>query len=329
MVEEIIRFSVPSPGRAHMPAKHGLAGPILGAFGLVLLAVSGMFVMRLLAAIAATLHADADADTDTDPDTTEQAIPADEPAFGAGNLNLPATVARVLVADDNPVNRLVIEGMLAVRGVAADAAENGLEVIERLHHHDYDAIFMDCQMPALDGYAATAAIRSSETAGKRMPIIAMTAHAMAGDRERCLQAGMDDYLAKPLRAAELDRVVGRWLGRGAQGAATAALVDEARLRTLRSDFAEIAGQLATLFSDSTPVLLDELQGAHAGGDDVALRRAAHKLRGSCENIGAAFMATLAGSIEHGGADDNAVEELRVAFAGTCEAVHAALGTRSR
>jgi len=148
---------------------------------------------------------------------------------------------------------------------------------------------------------------------------------MAGDRERCLQAGMDDYLAKPLRPDELDRVLGRRLGLGPHAEASAALVDEARLRTLRVDYAEIAGQLASLFTDGTPALLDEIETAHADGDDDALRRAAHKLKGSCQNVGATFMATLAGSIELGQTADDTVDELRGAFAPTSEALHAVLG----
>lgn len=232
---------------------------------------------------------------------------------------------RVLVADDNPVNRLVIEGMLAKHGVVTDIAENGLEALERLRETSYAAVFMDCQMPELDGYAASAAIRAGEAGDPRVTIIAMTAHAMAGDRERCLQAGMDDYLSKPLRPEELNRVVARWLGLGPQDAAISALVDEARLRTLREDYNEIAGQLAELFADTTPALLNELRDAHRDGDNDATRRAANKLKGSCQNIGATSMATLADTIERGKDTDSAVEELQAAFAPTRNALHTALG----
>jgi PAS domain S-box-containing protein len=279
---------------------------------------------RLLAAVADTMDADRDALTDrlaADVRTPR----AEAPAAAAALPVLPGVDARVLIADDNPVNRLVIEGMLAKRGVAADSAEDGRQALERLTHGAYAAVFMDCQMPELDGYAATAAIRAGETGDQHMTIVAMTAHAMAGDRERCLQAGMDDYLAKPLRPDELDRVLGRWLQLGPHAAATRALVDEARLRTLRDDYADIAGQLAALFAESTPALLDDITHAHAGGDDDTLRRAAHKLKGSCSNMGATFMATLAGSIEDGDAADDAVEELRAAFAPTREALYATLG----
>jgi two-component system, sensor histidine kinase and response regulator len=166
---------------------------------------------RLLAAIAATMHADADADTDTAPDTTEQAIPADEPAFGAGTLNLPATVARVLVADDNPVNRLVIEGMLAMRGVAADAAENGLEVIERLHHHAYDAIFMDCRCPR-----STATPRPPRSGAARPPSSACDHRddrPRDGRRPRALPASRDGRLPRQAPARGRARPRGRPLAR--------------------------------------------------------------------------------------------------------------------
>ena len=119
---------------------------------------------------------------------------------------------RVLVAEDNPVNQLVIETMLRRRGFAVDIADDGLEAVERLDPARHDAVFMDCQMPNLDGYEATARIRADEPPDRHVPIVAMTAHAFAGDRERCLRAGMDDYLSKPLRAEDLDPVLERWLG---------------------------------------------------------------------------------------------------------------------
>ena len=267
---------------------------------------------RLLAAIAETMNAA--------PAVVEPPTPVPAPTAIAP----PAGDVHVLVADDNPVNRLVIEGMLAKHGVTSDIAENGLDVLARLGERDYDAVFMDCQMPEMDGYAATAAIRAGEGGERRIPIVAMTAHAMAGDRERCLRAGMDDYLSKPLRPDELDRVLARWLRLGPLAAATSLLVDDARVRTLRNDYADIAGQLAVLFADSTPALLDELGDAYDGDDDEAMRRAAHKLKGSCQNVGATFMATLAGWIEQGEPPDGTVDELRAAFAPTRDALNTAL-----
>src|SRR5258705_5464467 len=128
---------------------------------------------------------------------------------------------------------------------------------------------------------------------------------MKGDRERCIAAGMDDYLSKPLRPEELDAVLDRWLGLAGpdaapvttRGDASGGLVDEARMRVFRVDYPEIVEQLVELFVDSTPPLLVELREGADRGDDEAVRRTAHKLKGSCQNIGATGMATLAARVE--------------------------------
>jgi two-component system, sensor histidine kinase and response regulator len=199
---------------------------------------------------------------------------------------------RVLVAEDNAVNQLVVETMLAKRGFTVDIAGDGEEALAKLAVGDYAAVFMDCQMPKLDGYGATRRLRAD---GLRLPVIAMTAHAMKGDRERCLEAGMDDYLSKPLRAEVLDEVLARWIAPAA--GAVDALIDEGRMRSFRDDYADIADQLLDLFLSSTPPLIDELHAAVDAGDRDELRRAAHKLKGSCQNIGATFMADLCRMIE--------------------------------
>jgi CheY-like chemotaxis protein len=116
----------------------------------------------------------------------------------------------VLVAEDNEINRTVARALLARHGVQTHVACDGLEAVRMASEHGYAAVLMDCEMPALDGYAATARIRAAERDG-RVPIIAMTAHAMPGDRERCLAAGMDDYLCKPVQADELAAVIERWI----------------------------------------------------------------------------------------------------------------------
>jgi CheY-like chemotaxis protein len=116
---------------------------------------------------------------------------------------------RVLVAEDNPVNQLVIEAMLAKVGMTADIVPTGRHAVEQLDPGIHVAILMDCHMPEVDGYEATRRIRDGERDGARVPIIAMTANAMSGDRERCLEAGMDDYLAKPLRSDELSAALER------------------------------------------------------------------------------------------------------------------------
>ena len=118
--------------------------------------------------------------------------------------------ARVLVAEDNAVNQVVAVRMLERMGCRVDVAASGLDAVACATLARYDVIFMDCQMPELDGYGATAEIRRLESGGARTPIVAMTANAMEGDRQRCLAAGMDGYLSKPVRAAELRAAVVRW-----------------------------------------------------------------------------------------------------------------------
>jgi len=121
----------------------------------------------------------------------------------------------LLLAEDQAVNRTIAIAMLERGGFRVDAVGNGLEAVTAAGSKRYDAVLMDCQMPEMDGYEAASLIRAQEGAGRRIPIIAMTANARPEDRERCLSAGMDDYLSKPVRSADLLSVVTRWATDGA------------------------------------------------------------------------------------------------------------------
>ncbi len=118
---------------------------------------------------------------------------------------------RILIAEDDPVNQMIAVEQLATGGFQADAVNNGVEALEALDRRRYDLILMDCQMPELDGYETTRRIRQAETAGERTPVIAVTAHALKGERERCLAVGMDDFIAKPFAQEELLSTITRWL----------------------------------------------------------------------------------------------------------------------
>jgi signal transduction histidine kinase/ActR/RegA family two-component response regulator len=147
-----------------------------------------------------------------------------EPVVPAGSLH----GCRVLVAEDNPFNQKVAQYILEKIGVRVDMVANGREAVQMLENFEYDLVFMDCQMPEVDGYEATGRIRRMDSRAARTPIIAMTAHAMAGDRERCTAAGMDDYLSKPVRAELVTEMLRRWvLGEGLPAGAVAGVSDKA------------------------------------------------------------------------------------------------------
>lgn len=118
---------------------------------------------------------------------------------------------RVLVAEDYAISQNMIVNMLTKMGVEVDVAADGLEALEYYQSRQYDVIFMDCMMPEIDGYCVTQIIRENEPEGIHVPIVAVTANAMNGDRKRCLDAGMDAYMAKPLRAKDLDDMLYRYL----------------------------------------------------------------------------------------------------------------------
>ncbi|WP_166210295.1 hybrid sensor histidine kinase/response regulator [Cognatiluteimonas telluris] len=141
------------------------------------------------------------------------AVAVAEPGEGGSDGKSSVHSARVLLVEDNPVNLMVGQRLLSVLGVDCDTAQNGEVALLRMSGSRYDLVLMDCQMPVVDGYTATRRWREAEDAagdGNHLPIIAMTANAMAGDRQKCLDAGMDDYLAKPVTRAELERCLHRW-----------------------------------------------------------------------------------------------------------------------
>jgi signal transduction histidine kinase/DNA-binding response OmpR family regulator/HPt (histidine-containing phosphotransfer) domain-containing protein len=229
--------------------------------------------------------------------------------------------ARVLVVEDNWVNQQVAIGMLARLGCAVEMAVSGREALQRLEAGGVDVVFMDCEMPEMDGYAATGEIRRREGSGRHVPIVAMTAHAMEGDRDRCLAAGMDDYLAKPLEPAAVEAAVHRWAGAKAAGASdvaaarreasavpeatagAAGVVDADRLAYLRRALA--TGGRVTIFTRVLEGFVTDaaeriaaLRQAVARADQSAVRQLAHALRGSSANVGVARLAATAEALEH-------------------------------
>jgi two-component system, sensor histidine kinase and response regulator len=227
---------------------------------------------------------------------------------------------RILIAEDNAVNMEVAIGYMEKLGLHADMVANGLEAIEALARIDYDVVLMDCQMPEMDGYAAAAEIRRCEGAKHHTPIIAMTANAMRGDRQRCLKAGMDDYISKPINAAELFAVLKRWLPQpdkpsesseekvtlSATPLADIQVTD--RLNLFEQEFsAAMVVRLIDKFLPDTAQRLAALREAVKAADAQAVSRAAHGLKGSYGNIGAQEAADLCLQLEQEGRSGSLLE----------------------
>ena len=203
---------------------------------------------------------------------------------------------RVLVADDNIVNQQVALRMLEKLGCSADAAINGRQAVAMHQAANYDLVLMDCQMPELDGFQATAQIRGMEAETRRTPIIAWTAHALPEEQEKCMSAGMDDFMSKPLRPQALRAMLERWLrpaGRPAPQAAAHRDELDAIQEMFGSDFAE----LAELFRTDSPKRIAALRTAQASGDTAKLASIAHALSGSTASIGATGLAALCKELE--------------------------------
>jgi two-component system sensor histidine kinase/response regulator len=236
--------------------------------------------------------------------------------------SLPALHSRVLLAEDNPVNQQVALGMLKRLGCQATVVAHGGQALEALQHNPYDVVLMDCQMPEMDGFAATRAIRASKAKATQppIPIIALTANAMQGDREQCLAAGMDDYLSKPFTLEQLYAVLARWQPQQAASQRPQALVArpiaaaEAHVEPappgasvidpqswhdlwITTDDPETFAAILCTYLSEAPALLNTLQQAVASDDPLAMQGAAHSLKSSSAVLGARKLATLCQALE--------------------------------
>jgi len=238
------------------------------------------------------------------------------------------STAPVLLAEDNPINQLVARRMLEKRGFRVEIANDGREAVAMHAHGHYQLIFMDCQMPELDGYQATAEIRRAERESEHTRIVAMTANTLTGDRERCLESGMDDYLAKPLRPRELEEALTRALDAAAAPAVGAAatarheqperrppLLDATQLLDTFAADHEGRARLVAFFVDQARDTIAKLADAT---DATAAGRLAHSLKGSAAAVGASRLSAVAdrlGQALAGGTDPAATQaELEETFA---------------
>jgi CheY-like chemotaxis protein/HPt (histidine-containing phosphotransfer) domain-containing protein len=207
----------------------------------------------------------------------------------------------VLLVEDNTINQGVAKAMLAKLGLACQTADHGAQALQKVREQAFDLVLMDCQMPVMDGFAATAAIRALPDARTAaLPIIALTANAMPGDEQACLDAGMDAFLAKPYSLGALHAALARWLpGEAAAppplpaadaGAAVVNLRTIEALRELDDGRMELVSQLVSGFLASAEAEFERIARAATTDDLTALREAAHALKSSAAHLGAERLA---------------------------------------
>jgi CheY-like chemotaxis protein len=251
-----------------------------------------------------------------------------KPDAASHTAAVPAAVGqRLLLAEDNPVNQRVAVHMLSKLGYTVDVVDNGEQAVKAVASGVYTLVLMDCQMPVMDGFTATRAIRGAEAGSRRhLPIVAITANALHGDRESCLAAGMDDYVTKPIDAARLSVVLGSWLrSDGATNDAAAPTrqavhapdskpeaIDMNRMTELFGDDHAVIDDILTVFQKSLQPLYQRIkQEVRVHGQ--ALNGLAHELRGAATNVGALSLAELASRLKGTVASGNwrEIEELAV------------------
>jgi len=225
---------------------------------------------------------------------------------------------RILIAEDNTINQKVALKVLEKLGYRADAVANGEEAVKALETIPYDLVFMDCQMPVMDGYEATKAIRDPRSTVRNhgVPIIAMTANAMKGDKEKCLAVGMDDYVSKPVSPAEINAVLDKWLKaderstmpeegqRDKDGgvdqmppASNPKVFDRPALLERLMDDEDLVAEVLKGFLSDVPELISELKATLEAGDAQGARHAAHTLKGSASNVSAMALTEAAKKAE--------------------------------
>ncbi len=223
---------------------------------------------------------------------------------------------RILLAEDNPTNQQVATRLLEKMGFSVVAVANGREAVRALEADPFDLVLMDLQMPIMDGFEATRAIRDplSAVRNRRVPIVAMTAHALKGDRERCLEAGMDDYVTKPVDPKKLAKVTEQWVGRASADAPAlepAVIVEPVKgsivfdrpglvARTMEDE--ELLREVVSCFLEDTPRLIETIREHIRSGDTAAAGAQAHGLKGAAANVGGVALSETSAEMERAGRD---------------------------
>ncbi|MBI5247905.1 MAG: response regulator, partial [Desulfomonile tiedjei] len=208
---------------------------------------------------------------------------------------------KILLVEDNLVNQTLAVRLLEKRGYSVSVSNNGKQAFQALGQDSFDLILMDVEMPEMNGFETTRIIREKEkTSGGHIPIIAMTAHAMDGDRERCLNAGMDAYISKPVSSEELFSMIEKYAGGVAQdtGSETKEPIDSAKLMERMGGDKELLSELVALFLEESPKLFSEIRDAVINNQPEILKTVAHTLKGSVGNFAAPEAADAALRLEN-------------------------------
>jgi PAS domain S-box-containing protein len=259
-------------------------------------------------------------------DTNRKSLPI-SPLIGLDDITTKISKLKILIAEDSPINQKVALHQLRSFGYDADVAGNGKEVLDLLKHIHYDIILMDCQMPEMDGYEATIAIRQLDSPKSKIVIVAMTANAMREDRDRCIASGMDDYLSKPIRKEDLAQKLAAWERKiNAQNAIASSeitvkaitddrdthtsllerdlniteslpLIDWIYIDDIADGNEEFKTELIETFIDSTSKGLEQLEAAIASNDYRKISQIAHFIKGSASNLGMISIAAIAQDLE--------------------------------
>ena len=289
-----------------------LDAEIMKSAGIAACLIKPVKQSRLFDTLASVVAASAPALPTTPERAVQSPSPSDEQCH-------PVRSVRILLAEDNMVNQRLAIRQLRKLGYSADAVGNGLEVLQALQNTPYDVLLLDCQMPELDGYETARRIRQGETrlsganAASRPPlrIVAMTANAMHGDREKCLAAGMDDYVSKPVRLPDLEAALARSSAHWPSNATPPVpaplapddpdAVDLTSLRSLRE--LSVPGdvdplvEMVDLFLTDTGPLVDRMRTAQQTQDWTTVQKLSHSLKGSASNMGARRLAGLCARLE--------------------------------
>jgi len=254
--------------------------------------------VRLASLYDALVRAVMPAPTDANRDSPAPAVPA-------------GSRGTLLIVEDHAINQEVARGIAAKLGYSSDAAGDGVEALAALELRAYDGVLMDCHMPEMDGFQATAEIRRREAGGAHVPIIAMTAGAMVADREKCLAAGMDAYLSKPVNAAELEAMLNRWVpsarppdpvdavgsSPGFDDVLDAAQVDGLRQLAAASGDPSFLQSFVERYAHQAESQVAELRQAAARGDATLVKELAHGLKGTSATMGARGVASACEAVE--------------------------------